>query len=555
MDIGFIIVIALLLILFFVSGYVNERRSIKEYENRLKNEYGHTNQRKFSADELKASRGFDRYKQTEGFIDDITWNDLDMWSVYKQMNYCHSSAGDEYLYYMLKNPSLNGNWEAFEKLVSDLTANEEERIKLQLCLNKMGRSGKYSIFDYLNKLDSISLYSNLKDIFQAVLYVPAVILCFFNGLIGAASIILLVVINVATYFRKKKSVEPYIVCFNYVYKVFVNAQSICTIKNDSIEKYKLMLQQSLSAFKLFKRFYFLVSGNAGNGPLGILLDYLKMFTHIDLILFKSMVREIANNREQVVKILETIGYIDCAISVGEYRSSLDYYCIPTLNNEIDNLKISEVYHPLLVKPVSNTIETKKGILLTGSNASGKSTFLKTVALNIILAQSIHTVCASSYEASYFRVFTSLNLKDSIKSGDSYYMAEIKAIKRIIDATDYDDVKVVAFVDEVLRGTNTTERIAASSTILSTLSLNGVLVFAATHDLELTGILVYDFENYHFEENMDGEDVTFPYKLAYGKATSRNAIKLLGKLGFEENITNMANNMVERFESKGTWSLK
>ncbi|MBP5414173.1 MAG: DNA mismatch repair protein MutS, partial [Lachnospiraceae bacterium] len=109
--------------------------------------------------------------------------------------------------------------------------------------------------------------------------------------------------------------------------------------------------------------------------------------------------------------------------------------------------------------------------------------------------------------------------------------------------------VLGFVDEVLRGTNTTERIAASSAILRNLSDKGVLVFAATHDLELTSILDDIYENYHFEEEMKDDDVTFPYKLSCGKTTSRNAIKLLDILGYDKNIVIKANEIVKEMEER------
>lgn len=116
MDLGFILAIALIVLAFFVFGYVNEKRNEKEFLEKLQKEYGQQNNRKYSADELKAIKGYFRHHKDGFSIDDITWNDLDMWSVYKQMNYCKSSAGDEYLYYLLKNPHIDDyNWDNTEK--------------------------------------------------------------------------------------------------------------------------------------------------------------------------------------------------------------------------------------------------------------------------------------------------------------------------------------------------------------------------------------------------------------------------------------------------------
>ena len=111
-----------------------------------------------------------------------------------------------------------------------------------------------------------------------------------------------------------------------------------------------------------------------------------------------------------------------------------------------------------------------------------------------------------------------------------------------------------FCDEVLRGTNTIERIAASSQILKNFSRKDVLCFAATHDLELTTLLKEDYENYHFEEEVADNDILFNYQLRPGKAASRNAIRLLQLMGYDEAIIASANAQAAYFEKNGVWKL-
>ena len=126
------------------------------------------------------------------------------------------------------------------------------------------------------------------------------------------------------------------------------------------------------------------------------------------------------------------------------------------------------------------------MLLTGSNASGKSTFLKTVALGAIMAQTINTCPADHYEACFFHICSSMALRDDLDSGESYYIVEIKSLKRILDQAG--QYPLLCFVDEVLRGTNTVERIAASTQILKSLGRKNLICFAATHDSELKELL-------------------------------------------------------------------
>ena len=214
--------------------------------------------------------------------------------------------------------------------------------------------------------------------------------------------------------------------------------------------------------------------------------------------------------------------------------------------------MTQAYHPLLGAPVKNGITAERGVLLTGSNASGKSTFLKTVAINAVLAQTVHTCAADGYRAPFFQVYSSMALKDDIVSGESYYIVEIKSLKRILDAAALRKGLILCFVDEVLRGTNTVERIAASTQILRSLGHSGILCFAATHDIELTELLQEDFDNYHFEEDVRDGDVYFNYRLKKGKATTRNAIKLLELMGYEPQVIEKASAQAEYFLASGVW---
>lgn len=144
------------------------------------------------------------------------------------------------------------------------------------------------------------------------------------------------------------------------------------------------------------------------------------------------------------------------------------------------------------------------------------------------------------------------LADNIEAGESYYIVEIKSLKRIVDAAGKPGAKVLCFIDEVLRGTNTVERIAASSEILKNLASNGVMCFAATHDIELTHILEDYYSNYHFTEEVEDDNVVFSYVLQNGRATSRNAIKLLKIIGYDNAIIDNSKRRADDFINTGVW---
>ena len=145
------------------------------------------------------------------------------------------------------------------------------------------------------------------------------------------------------------------------------------------------------------------------------------------------------------------------------------------------------------------------------------------------------------------------LQDNIFSNESYYIVEIKSLKRILDRLDK-NVPTLCFVDEVLRGTNTLERIAASSQILYNFSKVNALCFAATHDIELTHILENYYSNYHFQEQVVDNNILFDYKLYAGRAVSKNAIKLLGIIGYSNDMIQSASDSANHFLAEGTWEV-
>ncbi|MBP5281758.1 MAG: hypothetical protein J6Z22_04580, partial [Lachnospiraceae bacterium] len=370
------------------------------------------------------------------------------------------------------------------------------------------------------------------------------------------------IFNIVTYFREKSEIEPYIISFSYVIKMLDAAQKLIKLPGgaDGVLKEDIQRMTKLRAHlaKLEKGAFLVLygGGSLGGDPLSIVMDYVKMTFHLDLIQFNRMLAFLRKNIAEVDEVNTILGRLEAAISIASFRRSLEKqngYCIPVLKEgKAGALVMTEGYHPLLKEPIKNSITVSKGVLITGSNASGKSTFLKTVAINAILAQTIYTCTAKSYEASYYRIYSSMALRDDVESGESYYIVEIKALQRILNAISSDKRPVLCFVDEVLRGTNTVERIAASTQVLKSLCGENVTCFAATHDIELTQLLEKEYENYHFEEEIADGDVIFPYLLLQGKATTRNAIKLLEIMGYDEEIVQRANDMAKRFTDTGVW---
>lgn len=505
-----------------------------------------------------------------GSIDDITWNDLGMDSVFAYINQTGSFAGEEYLYAILRHLELKEEkLNEREKILGFYRDFPNERMELRKLFARVGKTKRLSFYGGLLKCEMFQFKSSLKYIIFSLSLIAALLMVFLGDFIGIPIMvgILCVIItasnNICQYYMRKAEIEPYYdVVSNTLSLLYLTEKFIgLKLPGDIFGTYKDRLRELKKGFGKFKRGVGIVmSGRGGGGGIeDIFLDYIRMLFHIDLIKFNSMMEMLNENREGITEIFEILGMIDSMYAIASFREYKKTYTQPEFLGTEKEMSFSELYHPLISAPVPNSLETKRSVLMTGSNASGKSTFLKTIGVNAILAQSVNTVLAKSYRAGMFRLYSSMALSDNLLDGESYYIVEIKSLLRIIkQAQTEDEAPVLCFVDEVLRGTNTVERIGASSKVLEYLGGENALCFAATHDIELTKILEGCYVNYHFEERVETEEdgcrVVFDYKLKEGSARTRNAILLLESLGYDRELTGRIRKAVERFEREGEWSV-
>ena len=553
-------VLLLLFIFMILQELVQVKNQEKLFRRSLRENYGKEIQKEYSLERFARLDSYLERHQEEKQLDDITWNDLGMDEIFRQIDRTYSAAGEEYLYYTLRNIFCGREaLEHLEEVVTWLDGQEDTRVRIQLLMKQLGHLGKYSLYDYLDNLDYLGDRSNRKILMGNLLYLPFAGLLFVQPAVGSIGIVVCMLWHILTYFREKKVIEPYIVSFAYVLRLVDVCEELQKQKIPVYEKELGELRKALKSLRELRRgSYWVMAGNQGQiggNPLDILSDYLRMILHLDILQFNCMLQKLRKKTGQVEIMLGITGYLDMAVAIGGFRRSLEGYCIPELEEVTQKafIDMENGWHPLLSHPVKNTIRADRGVLLTGSNASGKSTFLKMVAVNAVLAQTIHTCTAESYHAPIFRIFSSMALRDSIENGESYYIVEIRSLKRILDVVEERKSPVLCFVDEVLRGTNTVERIAAATQILIHLAESGALGFAATHDIEMTELLKEQYDNYHFEEVIKDGDIMFPYQLLPGKASTRNAIRLLQMMGYNEEIIKKASRQAEHFLETGKWT--
>lgn len=548
----------IVLILLIIKVRFDKRNFENQLNQQLEYNWGKSPTQEYSFEKFASiSNYYESKKDSSLDVDDITWNDLDMDRIFMRLNHTESSIGEEYLYSMLRKVQYsNEHLEERNRLISFFEKNKKERKVVQKKLRNIGRLKDISFYEYMNRVDALESHKPYLQFF-CMFSLPVSVLSTFIPQIGSYGfglIVASVAFNIIMYYKRKAQIEVFFQVFSYILRTLAFMEELSKINIPELKFYLKEIEKEVSKFKKFRRGSFLVISKKATGSVeDLLLDYLRMLFHFDLIKFDFMLGELYDKKESLNHLYEIVGLLDATLAVASFRQLIDQsYCLPELSNGSPRLEVEEVYHPLILNPIKNSIKEEMSILITGSNASGKSTFIKTIAINAILSQTIYTSLSKRYKACFFKIYSSMALRDDIMSKESYYIVEIKSLKRIYDETGK-DIPMLCFVDEVLRGTNTVERIAASGQILKSLTLRNALVFAATHDIELTYVLEKYYKNYHFQESVEGDCVLFDYSLREGRATSRNAIKLLGMMGYSNDMITNASNQVTHFLETNRWN--
>ncbi len=236
---------------------------------------------------------------------------------------------------------------------------------------------------------------------------------------------------------------------------------------------------------------------------------------------------------------ETLANFEALNSFGILNFNKPEWIFPTIKAEYFSIEGKEIGHPLIPaeKRVNNFIDIPDNaelMLVTGSNMAGKSTYLRSIGINIALAMAGAPVCAKSFSVSHVQLISSMRITDNLEESTSTFYAELKKLKTIIDKVNAGE-KVFILLDEILRGTNSLDRHTGSKALIKQLIKKKAAAIIATHDLELA-ILKEDFSknilNYHFDVQVSNDELYFDYRLKPGVCNSLNASILMKKIGIE-----------------------
>lgn len=278
-----------------------------------------------------------------------------------------------------------------------------------------------------------------------------------------------------------------------------------------------------------------------NAPVWFVLNVLMPWDFFFTYRLEQLKKEIA---QLLPRWLDAWYELEALNSLANFAWLNPAYVFPELVATSTRFEARGLGHPL-IKPefkICNDFELNKQrriVILTGSNMAGKSTFLRTVGLNLCLAYTGAPVNAERLQVSLFRLFTCIKVSDSVQDGLSYFYAEVKRLKQLLSAAEReDDLPIMFLIDEIFRGTNNRERHIGSHAYIRALSRRqNALGLIATHDLELTKLAdeIPGIANFHFREEVGEGKMVFDYQLHSGPCPTTNALKIMSIEGLPVDV--------------------
>jgi len=548
---GIILIIALIVSLAFYKRWLETKKKIAAIKEKWGKPY--YNDQNFNLVRLYLNSDGD-----PGKITGTTANDLDLDNVFAYIDRTNSKPGQQYLYKKLHDPELD--IDLLKQLDKDVTSLGKDRNKqeiIELELSKLNTQNAYYLPELFVK-EQQPLFTPLQTSYIQISWIVMicliVMLCLVHSQVYFLALLGLAILNTALHYKNKGKVAQY--THSLPQLLALNKVGWWLIKNVA-ERGNETVLNSLSKVDKLKRSLLFVNfqNGIGSDPTDIfaaIFEFIKTVFLLEPLMFITSIKRVNKSLKEIEAVYKYVAEIDILISIDSVRVGLPYYAKPEFSTSDSELKITELYHPLVENCVANSIfsTVDKGGLITGSNMSGKTTFIRAVALNTLLAQTIYTCCAKEYNAPLLNIHTSIRVSDDIEEHKSYFQAEALAVLDIVNRCGIDEpFRSLVIIDEIFRGTNTIERIAAAKSVLSYLTANRNFVFVSTHDLELAELLGDEYAIYSFEELVDDKRLVFDYKIKEGLLKNKNGIAILQSLGYPQSVVDDAGKVSEQLREK------
>jgi DNA mismatch repair ATPase MutS len=334
------------------------------------------------------------------------------------------------------------------------------------------------------------------------------------------------ILEMVNYFRG--NLEEYLNILSLVEKKDFKSKKL----NDIMENLFKNKGSAIKAIKKLSSISEKINIRQSNGLLYFALNILFLWDYQCVF---SLEEWKAENGNKIENWLSDIGFIEELMSLAVLMHIDKNTTFPIINPNGRKIEAEELGHPLISKDVrvNNDVSMKENIfIITGSNMSGKTTFLRTIGINLVLSYVGAPVFSKNMECSLLDIYTSMRITDDLKNGISTFYGELIRIKEIIEGAK-NSKNMIFLIDEIFRGTNSKDRITGADAVIKNLSRTGVIGALTTHDLELCNLSEYDgIKNYHFSEYYKENKIYFDYKLKEGKSNTTNAKYLMRIVGIE-----------------------
>ncbi len=530
------------IVIFFILGYflLNLKEQLQFYKNYL-----------HIGDEIIKKTEFETGLDIEEDIDQHPFaKDLDILgknSLFSYINYGETTLGKNKLKDLLLDLSVEKDEIMLrQKSVAELSEKTAWNIHFLTLAKSTEIKGEIKHPKKSNSLFNKEVLAKIATVVVPILTLVTFLLVIFTPIsgvyIGLMFVGILIISRIVLYIYRRKMQElEEILSFNSnQYEQFLNIFSHIENENFTEEltqslQNKLRSGKSKSSRKEIEKLARLLRNyESGQSNIGVILNNFFLW---NLNFTIKIEKQFQNIDEDLPQWFEAFAEYEALISLGIFTFKNPTYILPEINEDGVKLKTEELIHPLLFQTevVSNdfTIDQSTEIsIITGANMTGKSTFLRTIGINLVLAMAGCPVAAKKFSFIPMKLFTSMRTSDSLSDGTSYFNAEILRLRNLVENLENGEPQFI-ILDEILKGTNSQDKLTGSELFLEKLMKSKALFscLIATHDLDLTKIedqFPLKIKNYCFElQNIDGELET-DYKLQNGVTKSMNAIYLMRK---------------------------
>jgi len=488
--------------------------------------------------DLRINNKWDCLSNTgEEFVNDdnLYLQDLDVigkHSLYQYLCSAKTKKGKLLLYKNLDNIYLSDKeLRVRQSVIEELVKKIDFVLNFQVILSKINNDADISV-KISKEMKSNNYHFGLFILGNLITFV--VLLLVFMGILEAKFLYLIIILKY---------------CVSYLYQLIFRKTLEDINKVSRNAKNILELANYISSCEFENEFLIKIQGNAKKAKdlikeLDSINSYTTLYdnfianfifngflTMTPYIIYKF--NKISDKDIRIIeKTINDIAMLECLISLANIGICRNDVVMPVRIKETE-LEFCNLAHPLLDgnKYVKNSFKKKVNVnIITGSNMSGKTSFLRTIGINLILSSAGTYVNATEFKSSYLKIFTSMRVRDDIGKNISTFYGELLRIKEALDYLDK-DMQIIVLIDEIFKGTNYKDRIFGALNVIKKLNRDNVVTFLTTHDIEICDIK--NVCNYHFREYYEDEFIKFDYKIREGKCETTNAEYLMRKLDIIE----------------------